>query len=137
MNDYSLLRAGVNDVLQDMGMLLGELVDRPAGPGEDSEDTAHALIDAQLNGFFSGFRALKRRHDDQSLSLAVLALTKSGGSRGESAQEEPYILARCAAKEGWIRGSAARALRFKIVMRRSRRSLPESLPTQPPQLSSC
>ncbi len=86
--DYLRLRGSVHAVLQDLGKLLGDLVERPAatlGGGEsaaeaqEEEDAAQSIIDTQLNAFFGAFRSLKLRHEDESLSLAVLALTKSGG----------------------------------------------------------
>jgi hypothetical protein len=83
-SEFVHLRDGVNNILKDLGNLLGELIERPATdrgfPEVTSadEENAQALIDVQLNIFFSTYRSLKKRHDDECLSLAVLALTKSG-----------------------------------------------------------
>lgn len=79
-NEYVALRSGVNELLGELGCLLGELVDRGAleEEGEDEILAQGDIMDAQLNSFFATFGALKRRHDDASLSVAVLALTKAG-----------------------------------------------------------
>lgn len=84
--EFLRLRAGVQQLLQDLGLLLSELVERPQQQGrpgsaleaDQTDEEAHLILDQQLNSFFRAFRGLRARHDDNSLSLAVLALTKSG-----------------------------------------------------------
>ncbi|GAX72603.1 hypothetical protein CEUSTIGMA_g59.t1 [Chlamydomonas eustigma] len=74
-------------ILKDLGNLLGELIERPAAERggflevtSSEEENAQLLIDGHLNTFFATYRSLKKRYDDECLSLAVLALTKSGKS---------------------------------------------------------
>ncbi|KAG1654245.1 hypothetical protein FOA52_005800 [Chlamydomonas sp. UWO 241] len=80
--EYRALRSGVNELLGELGCLLGELVDRGAldEEGEPEVLAQGDILDSSLNAFFNTFGALKRRHDDASLSVAVLALTKAGKS---------------------------------------------------------
>ncbi|KAK9830273.1 hypothetical protein WJX72_010744 [[Myrmecia] bisecta] len=75
---YAALYAEVGAVLEDgLGRLLGGLVDSPAGR---EGSAAQVLIDQELQRFYSQYRLLQQRHRDQTLSVAVLALTKSGKS---------------------------------------------------------
>eukprot|EP00955_Chlamydomonas_euryale_P101291 365335-Chlamydomonas_euryale.AAC.2 len=67
------MRSGSGD-----GIGNGNSSDDELGEAVDDDLEAHSIIDSQLNAFFAAFGALKRRHDDASLSVAVLALTKAG-----------------------------------------------------------
>ena len=71
---YAEYRQGIDTVLSDVGVLLGDLVEAPRGEANE----ANALIDGHLQQFFKAYYELKSRHDDAALSVAVLALTKSG-----------------------------------------------------------
>ena len=66
-------RAGINSVLDDVGVLLGELTE-----GSPAHEEAHVAIDEQLQHFFQSYYSLRQRHEQAQLSVAVLALTKSG-----------------------------------------------------------
>ena len=69
---YLELSRDVSAKLQDIGRFLGGLV-------EGGSDGGHQLLlDQELSAFFTRFYQLKGRHQDRSLSCAVLALTKSG-----------------------------------------------------------
>lgn len=68
------LKQGVEALLQDVGGFLGQLVQ-----GNDAVGgTSSAAIDSEIGNNFRQYSALRARHHDASLSVAVLALTKSG-----------------------------------------------------------
>lgn len=89
------LRTGVDGLLAEVGGLLADLLDvrvphgsPPSSGSEDEgglgreegeEDQAHRrILDAQLHHFWATFYKLRERHGENTLSVAVLALTKSG-----------------------------------------------------------
>ncbi len=67
---FASVSASIDSVLVDVNELLGALVERPA---DDS-----GSIDLHLSSFYRQFRGLRERHATQELSVAILALTKSG-----------------------------------------------------------
>jgi hypothetical protein len=86
--DFLKLQGQVNDVLSQVSMLLAELVERPESLeddflGNDEEDAAHVLLDSRLDYFFKCFKRLSARNADESLSVALVALTKSGEGNDE------------------------------------------------------
>jgi hypothetical protein len=70
-------------ILDGVGELLSDLCASPeACEGADSEAGAHffrSAMDSQASRFWASYAALKQRMDNQNLSVAVLALAKSGG----------------------------------------------------------
>lgn len=74
--EYAALKGDLEGVLVNVGKFLGELVEAPGGEDNDS----HLVIDQQIQHFFGGYYKLKKRHEEDALSVAVLALTKSGKS---------------------------------------------------------
>ncbi|GIL70787.1 hypothetical protein Vretimale_3881 [Volvox reticuliferus] len=76
-------RKSVDSLLAEIGGLLADLTsqERPTEASEDEENVkARRVIDVELQRFWHGYYELKRRHDENALSVAVLALTKSGKS---------------------------------------------------------
>lgn len=61
-------------LLDSLGELLTTLLEGPSGDADDG----HSLIDEHLRSFFHAYYELRTRHQQQTLSVAVLALTKSG-----------------------------------------------------------
>jgi hypothetical protein len=74
---YSALRGEATQLLNDIGESLTCLLDAPASDGHAE---AHIDLTKQLGTFFSCYYKLRKRLERDSLSVAVLALTKSGGS---------------------------------------------------------
>ena len=110
----SLFAARVDGLLAQVGTFLGDLVQAPSGDG-------HQLLDQQLHQFWHSFYELKKRSHDDELSVAVLALAKSG-------KPEDSRRSRCcppriaqgnargeglACNEGNARGPAARGAAVK------------------------
>ncbi|KXZ53106.1 hypothetical protein GPECTOR_8g96 [Gonium pectorale] len=75
-------RKSIDDLLHGVGDLLADLTDSGHAVSEDPDDNEEArrLIDVELQRFWKSYYELKRRHDENTLSVAVLALTKSGKS---------------------------------------------------------
>ncbi len=77
----SSTRKSIDTLLGDVGGLLADLTSQEhstaASEGDDNEE-ASRVIDVELQRFWQGYYELKRRHDENALSVAVLALTKSG-----------------------------------------------------------
>jgi hypothetical protein len=73
-DQYAQYREDIDGILCDVGKLLGDLVEAPRAEVNE----ANALIDGHLQQFFKAYYDLKSRHDDAALSVAVMALTKSG-----------------------------------------------------------
>ena len=61
----------VDVLLRDVGTFFGDLVEAPTSD-------AHQLIDEQLQRFWQLYYELKKRREDNELTVAVLALAKSG-----------------------------------------------------------
>lgn len=76
MADHYLgMRSSIDGLLADTGAFLADLLD---GHGQEDDGEHCLLIDQQLQHFFTSFYQLKQRHDEGLLSVAVLALIKSG-----------------------------------------------------------
>jgi hypothetical protein len=71
--EYLQLKGEAGSLLADLGSSLITLVE---GAPDDGE--AHRAIDEQLQSFWGRFYSLKKRWNKEQLSVAVLALTKSG-----------------------------------------------------------
>ena len=71
---FEELKLEVEDLLQGLGRFLAELADgsSSSGPG------ANAALDARLGESHRQYCQLRTRHREQNLTVAVLALTKSG-----------------------------------------------------------
>ncbi|GFR43890.1 hypothetical protein Agub_g5019, partial [Astrephomene gubernaculifera] len=77
------IRRTIDGLLADVGSLLADLTsqEHPTGSAEDEEnEEARRPIDVALHSFWDSYYDLKRRHEENALSVAVLALTKSGKS---------------------------------------------------------
>lgn len=66
---------GTEKLLDGIGDLLTTLLEGPAAGDEAGSLDA---LDAQLSSFFHSFAALRSRHQATHLTVAILALTKSG-----------------------------------------------------------
>ncbi|GLC43094.1 hypothetical protein PLESTB_000863800 [Pleodorina starrii] len=76
-------RRSIDALLGDVGGLLADLTsqEHSTGASDDEEnEEARRVIDVELQRFWQGYYELKRRHEENALSVAVLALTKSGKS---------------------------------------------------------
>jgi hypothetical protein len=73
VHEYLQLKGEAGELLADLGSSLITLVE---GAPDDGE--AHRAIDEQLQSFWGKFYSLKKRWNKEQLSVAVLALTKSG-----------------------------------------------------------
>lgn len=72
---YVKLKNEVAELLCDVGQSLTCLLDAPAS---DSHADAHIDLTQQLGTFFGSYYQLRKRLERDCLSVAVLALTKSG-----------------------------------------------------------
>ena len=73
---YHELHCEVSAAIDEVGRFLGRLVE---GPASGSGPPAHQLcIDRDIQRFFTAYYALRAKHADEHLNVAVLALTKSG-----------------------------------------------------------
>lgn len=72
---YAELRRETSSAFDKLGLFLADLCE-----GSDAHDTSSEKpnLDSRLGSFYQTFTALKTRHADQNLTVAVLALTKSG-----------------------------------------------------------
>ena len=70
---YSELQAETTSILDTIGRLLADLCE-----GSGAQHGASEGLDINLGSFYETFSSLKARHSDQNLTVAVLALTKSG-----------------------------------------------------------
>lgn len=77
LKTVSQLRVATDALLAEVGGLLADLLEAPQT--EDDEGARH-VIDTQLQRFWQSYYDLKRRHEENTLSVAMLALTKSGKS---------------------------------------------------------
>ena len=73
---FETLKLDVEGLLQGLGRFLGELVEgeATAGPG------ANGALEARIGESFRQYHQLRSRHREQNLTVAVLALTKSGSA---------------------------------------------------------
>ena len=71
---FAEAKAKAEEVLQGVGKFLSELVD-----GSSVGSGANGAIDAQVGDSYRQYSVLRTRHREASLTVAVLALTKSGG----------------------------------------------------------
>ena len=83
--DFKRLRASLTGILRDLGAVLGDLTapQQPTSPRQEGcedagDDAAQRLIDSNLQHFWNRYASLKTRHEQNTLSCAVLALTKAG-----------------------------------------------------------
>lgn len=72
---YADLRAETSSAFDKLGTFLADLCEGTEAH-HDSSDRPN--LDTNLGNFYETFTALKARHADQNLTVAVLALTKSG-----------------------------------------------------------
>lgn len=72
---YSRLKGEATELLNDVGQSLASLLDAPAS---ESHAEAHIDLTQQLGAFFGCYYKLRKRLERDCLSVAVLALTKSG-----------------------------------------------------------
>jgi hypothetical protein len=72
---YVRLKGEVRDLLNEFGQALASLLDAPA---TESHAEAHIDLTQQLGAFFDKYYKLRKRLERDCLSVAVLALTKSG-----------------------------------------------------------
>ena len=76
---YHELHCEVSAAIDEVGRFLGRLVEGPVSGGGPP---AHQLcIDRDIQRFFTAYYALRAKHADEHLNVAVLALTKSGELR--------------------------------------------------------
>ena len=68
-SQFSMVQQDTNALMSEIGEFLGTLCDGASSPS--SSDTF-------ISSFFAGFRDLQQRCQEQTLTVAVLALTKSG-----------------------------------------------------------
>ena len=72
---YMELRAETTTAFDKIGHFLADLCEGSAAHSDAAEDSN---LDSNLGSFYETFSRLKARHGDQNLTVAVLALTKSG-----------------------------------------------------------
>ena len=73
--DFGALYERVSGSLQSVGRFLVGLLEAPQGQERPAQLLA---LDAELQKFWKMYADLQSRHSQQSLQVAVLALTKSG-----------------------------------------------------------
>ena len=72
---YMDLRMETSSIFEKVGSFLADLCEG----SETHQDSAEASsLDSNLGSFYETFSRLQARHGDQTLTVAVLALTKSG-----------------------------------------------------------
>ncbi len=96
LKTVSQLRVATDALLAEVGGLLADLLEAPQT--EDDEGARH-VIDTQLQRFWQSYYDLKRRHEENTLSVAVLALTKSGAARCVAAKDS-FSMLRVPSHEG-------------------------------------
>lgn len=73
--EYKQLKAETGALLSSVGESLGDFCQAP--PSQESTE-AYKLIDEQIQKYYTVYYELKDRLEHSKLSVAVLALTKSG-----------------------------------------------------------
>lgn len=76
---YIKLKDEISELLNDVGQSLASLLDAPAADGHAE---AHIDLTQQLGAFFAVYYHVRKRLERDALSVAVLALTKSGKDDG-------------------------------------------------------
>ena len=74
---YAELRAETSSAFDQLGLFLADLCEGSEAH-QDSSSQLGPSLDTNLGSFYETFTALQARHADQNLTVAVLALTKSG-----------------------------------------------------------
>ncbi len=72
---YMDLRTETLSIFEKVGSFLADLCD---GSGRHQDTAEASSLDSNLGSFYETFSRLQARHGDQTLTVAVLALTKSG-----------------------------------------------------------
>jgi len=72
---YMDLRMETSSIFEKVGSFLADLCD---GSGTHQDTAEASSLDSNLGSFYETFSRLQARHGDQTLTVAVLALTKSG-----------------------------------------------------------
>lgn len=75
---YTELQAETSSTFEKIGKFLAGLCE---GSGAYENVSGDFGVDSSIGSFFETFSNLKARHGDQNLTVAVLALTKSGMHR--------------------------------------------------------
>ena len=73
---YVMLRSKLEDLVQDYGSSLCDLLNVP--PNHLPSSPGQGLVDKNLSQFLHSYYQIKERLQQQALSVALLALTKSG-----------------------------------------------------------
>lgn len=76
LSEYQQLQEETSKLL---GCVGESLIDLCQGPPSEEHAAAYVAIDEQIQKFFTAYYDLRKRHELSKLSVAVLALTKSGG----------------------------------------------------------
>mmetsp|Transcript_6724 Transcript_6724/g.18809 ORF Transcript_6724/g.18809 Transcript_6724/m.18809 type:complete len:1043 (-) Transcript_6724:248-3376(-) len=76
--EYVMLRSSLDVLVQDYGSVLCELLD--VIPGHTPSSPGQEIVDKNLSHFLDSYYLLKGRLQEQALSVALLAQTKSGKS---------------------------------------------------------
>ncbi len=72
---YMDLRTESSSIFEKVGSFLADICD---GSGTHQDNAEASSLDNNLGSFYETFSRLQARHGDQALTVAVLALTKSG-----------------------------------------------------------
>lgn len=115
---YAKLKAEATELLNDTGQALACLLDAPAS---ESHADAHIDLTQQLGAFFGCYYKLRKRLERDCLSVAVLALTKSGKSSGMVPALHAYYQGQRGTR--WLSAFAICTLGLLSNNVRSRRSL--------------
>lgn len=111
--NFEELKVEVEDLLTGLGKFLAELADGGASAGP----VANAALDARLGESHRTYCQLRARHREQNLTVAVLALTKSGLSPPlQGCALSGVQLDYCLTVEGVI-GALAEDLAFLVPVR--------------------
>lgn len=86
INEYRQLKAETSELLSSVG---NSLIDLCQGPPSEEHAEAYVAIDEQIQKFWNAYYGLKKRHELSQLSVAVLALTKSGELLAQARRSRP------------------------------------------------
>ena len=70
----------MNELLTEIGLFLVDATEGERGSNGETDSKHTCVVDAQLERFWRSYGALRGRNDE-ALTVAVLALTKSGEGR--------------------------------------------------------